>query len=415
MRPTSNLPTLATSPRPDAVPLSRNAAACRSSDVRDLLRLAASRDAISLAGGLPAPELFDVGGLRLATMAAIDTRGSSAFQYGPTEGDDRLRARLVERERAVGIDMQGRELLVTSGSQQALDLMARLLLDPGDVVLVQRPCYLAGLQVFQLAGATCIDIEDDDYGPRVDLLDRALQDAPGRVKLLYLAPTYGNPSGRTIGEARRREILRWAVGVGVFVLEDDAYGALGTEGPPPPAMLALASEVDGAIDWCGRTSTFSKTVAPGLRIGWLVLPVALAQAVNRIKQAADLHTCTLSQALVLEYVNSGLVESRLSRIRTAYRSRRQALARALRSCFGSSLAFDEPDGGMFIWARFRDATDTRALLAHALQHRVAFVPGDAFHARDPDMQTMRLNFSHATEEQLEEAVKRLHAAWVAMG
>ncbi|WP_157269404.1 aminotransferase-like domain-containing protein [Azohydromonas aeria] len=391
-------------------PLSTRAAALRSSDVRELLKAAQQAHVISLAGGLPAAELFDTEGLRAATQAALaEGAGVAALQYGLTEGQPALRAALRTHEAGRGIDMAGRELLVTTGSQQALDIVARLLLDEGDVVVVQRPSYLAALQTFTLAGARCVGLDEDAEGARVEDLETLA--LPARPKLVYLVSPFANPSGASLSLRRRQWLLAWAARHQVLVLEDDPYGVLRTEGQELPSLTALAQEVPGARAWCGRTSTLSKAVAPGLRLGWLVLPRPLAEAAARVKQAMDLHTSSFAQEVAARYLESGRLPAHLARVREAYRERRRALCRALTDAFGAALEFDEPEGGMFVWARFTDGTDTRALLPRALDAGMAFVPGDAFYAEGAPRDRLRLSFTTESPERLREGVARLHAAW----
>ncbi len=396
-----------------AYALSARAAALRSSDVRELLKAAQQAQVISLAGGLPAAELFDTEGLRAATLTALDgTTAAAALQYGLTEGQPALRAALEARERAAGIALGGRALLVTTGSQQALDIVSRLLLDEGDVVVVQRPSYLAALQTFSLAGARCVGLDEDEEGARVEDLDTLA--LPCKPKLIYLVSPFANPSGASLSLRRRRWLLEWAARHEVLVLEDDPYGVLRTEGEDLPSLTALAQDVPGARAWCGRTSTLSKAVAPGLRLGWLVLPQALAEAAARVKQAMDLHTSSFTQEVAACYLASGRLPAHLARVREAYRERRRALSEALREAFGAALDFSEPEGGMFLWARFTDGTDTRALLPQALAAGMAYVPGDAFYAdADAPRDRLRLSFTTESPERLREGVARLHAAWAA--
>jgi 2-aminoadipate transaminase len=390
-------------------PLSARAASLRSSDVRELLRAAQQAQVISLAGGLPAAELFDVEGLRAATRAALEEAPTAALQYGLTEGQPALRAALEARERAAGLSLAGRSLLVTTGSQQALDMVARLLLDEGDVVVVQRPGYLAALQTFTLAGARCVGLDEDEEGARVEDLETMA--FPRKPKLVYLVTPFANPSGASLSLRRREWLLRWAARHEVLVLEDDPYGVLRTEGHEPPGLAALAQDIAGARAWCGRTSTLSKAVAPGLRLGWLVLPQPLAEAAARVKQAMDLHTPSFTQEVAARYLDSGRLEPHLARVRAAYRERRRALCAALQEAFGAALEFREPEGGMFVWARFTDGTDTRALLPRALAAGMAFVPGDAFYAEAAPRDRLRLSFTTETPARLREGVARLHAAW----
>lgn len=401
--------------------LARRVATMRSSAVRDLLHDARRPGMLSLAGGLPAPDLFDVEGLRAAADAALAEAPREALQYGTTEGDTALRALLAAGLRARGAAVADDAPLVTTGSQQALDLVARALLEPGDGVVVERPGYLAALQVFALTEARCVGVAGDAHGLRVDDLpelaaeagrqDRASASrAGGRLKLAYVVTNFANPTGATLSLERRIALLEWAVRNRVFVLEDDPYGGLRVEGEHLPPLLALAERVPGAADWCGYVSSLSKILAPGLRIGYAVLPVWLRGPVVRTKQALDLHTSTLAQAIAARYLAGGRLEARMPAMREAYRERRDALCEALAAAFGDTLQLSRPDGGMFVWARFADGTDTTRLLPVARDAGMIFVPGEAFYDAAPDRATLRLSFATATPAQLAEAVSRLASA-----
>jgi DNA-binding transcriptional MocR family regulator len=386
-------------------PLSRRVRAMRRSDVRDLLRHAGLPDMISLAGGLPAAELFDVEGLRAATLAALEDSPASALQYGMTEGQPALREAIAVLLGERGIAAGAEDLVVTAGSQQGLDLVARALLDDGDAVVVERPSYLAALQTFGLASPRWCTIGVDAYGGRVEDLDAAC--AGVCPKLVYVVPDFANPTGACMSIERRRALVRWAVRREVTVMEDDPYGALRTRGEPLPSLAALAAEVPGASRWIAQASTLSKTVAPGLRTGWLLLPPWLREAVVLIKQAADLHTSSFAQEVARHYLASGRLPARLAIVRAEYARRRDALAEALQSGFGERLALQVPEGGMFLWGRFTDGTDPRALLPHALERGTMFVPGDAFYVDAADPGTLRLNFSAASPDRLREGARRL--------
>jgi DNA-binding transcriptional MocR family regulator len=393
--------------------LAARVAQAKSSAVRDLLHDARRPGMLSLAGGLPAPDLFDVEGMRQCMLAAMDEAGREVLQYGPTEGEPGLRAWLageLRRRGAAGVEDE--QPLITTGSQQALELVARALLDPGDRVVVERPAYLAALQVFALAQAECVPVAGDADGLRVDALPAASAGAP--LRLAYVVSNFANPSGATLNLDRRLALLAWAVANRVFVLEDDPYGALRVDGSEWPPLVALAGQVPGAAQWCGYVSSLSKTLAPGLRIGYAVLPDWLRGAVVRAKQAMDLHTSTLNQAIVTRYLASGRLAERMPTVLAAYRERRDALCNALTAAFGDALSFERPAGGMFVWARFTDGTDASALLPRARDEGVIFVPGEAFYDIDPDRSALRLSFATLTPPQLDEAVRRLaraHQAW----
>ncbi|HUN92236.1 MAG TPA: PLP-dependent aminotransferase family protein [Burkholderiaceae bacterium] len=399
-------------------PLSSYAVAARlrgtqGSQIRDLLRYAKQPGMLSLAGGLPAPDLFDVEGLRAAAAAALGDSPVDALQYGMTDGQPALKRELVRLMGERGVAVDADRIVVTTGSQQGIDLLARTLLDPGDTVIVERPAYLAALQAFALAEAHVATIDGDSHGARVeqleDLLPRLLEEGR-RVKLIYLVANFANPSGATLSRARRERLARIAARHRIVAIEDDPYGELRSFGSPVPPLLAIATDVAGADDWCGYLSTFSKILAPGLRVGWLVLPPALAQQVALCKQALDLHTSSLSQEIAARYLESGRLASRMPAIRAAYRERNEALAAALERHLRGRIDFNRPDGGMFLWARLRDGIDSGAVLPDAIEQGMIFIPGSAFYASDPDVATLRLSFATATPGELDVAVQRLSRA-----
>jgi DNA-binding transcriptional MocR family regulator len=392
--------------------LARRVTAMRSSAVRDLLHDARRPGMLSLAGGLPAPDLFDVEGLRAATDGVLLDAPREALQYGPTEGDGALRALLAAGLRAHGAAVDDERPVVTTGSQQALDLVARALLEPGDRVVVERPGYLAALQVFALTGAQCVGVPGDADGLRIDALpdDAAAGPAQGPLKLVYVVTNFANPTGATLSLERRIALLEWAVRHRVFVLEDDPYGGLRVGGEALPPLIALARQVAGAAQWCGYASSLSKVLSPGLRVGFAILPDWLRAAVVRTKQAADLHTSSLAQAIAARYLASGRLDARMPAMREAYRERRDVLCDALAETFGDRLSFVRPDGGMFVWARFADGTDTTQLLPLARDAGMIFVPGEAFHDAEPDRATLRLSFATTTPAQERDAVARLARA-----
>ncbi len=391
--------------------LAARMAGVASSAIRDLLAHAARPGMLSLAGGLAAADAFDVEGLRAAALEAL-ADPQAVLQYGPTEGWPALRSQLATLMAARGAPVDAARIVVTTGSQQALDLVARALVDPGDRVIVERPTYLAALQVFALAQARIDTIGTDADGARVDELPGFGTVAPAGTlpRLLYLVPNFGNPSGTTLAASRRRALLQWAVRHRVPIIEDDPYGELWFDAPPPASLLAGAREVPGAEAFVVHVSSLSKIVSPSLRVGWVVAPPALGGALVRAKQAMDLHTSTLSQALAERYLASGRLAMRLPVLRAHYARRRDALVDALAARFGDRLAINAPGGGMFLWARFADGSDTRALLARALAHDVMFVPGEPFFAHSPDPAALRLSFSNVAPDACAEAVARLARA-----
>ena len=374
-----------------------------SSPVRDLLALTAQPDVISFAGGLPAPELFDVDGWRNAFERALaEPVARRNLQYAPTEGDATLRALLAARLSARGLPTSEDDLLVTTGAQQALTLVATALLEPGAVVAVEEPTYLAALQAFQLAGARIVPVASDADGIVPGSLAEVIERE--RPALLYVVPTFANPTGRTLTRARRLEVAELAAVHGLWVIEDDPYGELRYRGEPLPPLSAAPT------DRVLSLGTLSKICAPGLRVGWVRAPAGLMRTLVITKQAADLHTSTIDQAAAAIYLDSSDVDGHVARLCAAYRTRRDAMLTALPATMPAGTQWNEPDGGMFLWLRLPGAVDTATLLPSALRERVAFVPGAPFHVANPDRATLRLSFTTSPPAEITEGMRRLTAS-----
>ncbi len=369
-----------------------------SSPVRDLLALTSRPEVISFAGGLPAPELFDLDGLRAAFDRALSRR---TLQYAPTEGDSDLRARVADRLTVRGLSTTAADLLVTTGSQQALTLVVTALLEPGAVVAVEEPTYLAALQAFRLAGARVVPVAGDEHG----MDPAALADVIEREKpeLLYLVPTFANPTGRTLSAARRAEIAALADRHGLWVVEDDPYGELRYRGEDVPPLASMSDRVL-------YLGSFSKIGAPGLRLGWLRAPEALLRTLVIVKQAADLHTSTIDQAAAAVYLAENDLSAHVRKLCSAYRERRDAMIAALPGTVPDGTRWSDPDGGMFVWLTLPGDVDTAELLPGALARDVAFVPGAPFYASTSDRAALRLSFTTNTVEEIAEGMRRLAPA-----
>jgi 2-aminoadipate transaminase len=377
-----------------------------SSPVRDILALTARPGMISFAGGLPAPELFDVAGLRAAFDDVLsDGVAGRSLQYSTTEGDPHLRAAVAQRLSARGLETDADDLLVTSGSQQALTLAASVLLEPGDRVLVEEPSYLAALQAFQLAGAEIVPVPCDAD----ELLPDAAEELARRhaARLLYTVPTFHNPTGRTLPLARRLALAEAVARTGLWLLEDDPYGERRYRGDPLPPVAALP----GAEDRTLALSTLSKVAAPGLRIGWVRAPGALRRPLAVAKQAADLHSSTVDQAAAARWLQTTDLEAHLARLRREYGARRDALLAGLDAALPAGSSHSRPDGGMFVWVRLPDGWDADALLPAALDRGVAFVPGAPFFAGAPDPATLRLSFTTHSPAEIATGLARLAACF----
>jgi DNA-binding transcriptional MocR family regulator len=391
---------------PEPLPsLSARLADVQSSPVRDILKLTQRAEVISFAGGLPAPELFPAEMVAQAFASALGpTAVAHALQYSTTEGDPQLRALLAERFHDGGLRAGADEILVTTGSQQALNLISSVLLDPGDAVLVENPSYLAALQCFGFAGARLVPAPCDEQGLDPEALPALI--AEHRPKFLYVVPTFQNPTGRTLPDERRRRLAQIAADHGVWVVEDDPYGELRYDGRP----LAPIASYPGARDRTVTVSSLSKVLAPGLRIGFLRAPEALLGALTVAKQAADLHTSTVDQHAARISLQTGNLDEHVDRICAEYRRRRDALLHGLERALPAGSTFNHPDGGMFVWARLPAGWDATELLAAALRHDVAFVPGAPFYATDPDPRTLRLSFTTHPPAEIVEGLERLRMA-----
>lgn len=382
-----------------SAPIRLAAAASRidSSAIRDLLHVIDRPDVISLAGGLPAVETFPTAELADA-MSRILTSDPSAVQYSATEGIAPLREWVAARH---GVDAD--QVVITHGSQQALDLVARALLDPGADIALADPAYVGAVQVLRLAGAQLLPVAADADGLRVDDLERRLRRGE-RPALVYVVANFDNPTGATLSAERRVALAALADRYGFVLVDDDPYGELRWHGSAPPA---LASMTDRVI----TLGTVSKVVCPGLRVGYVVAPPAIAPALVLVKQALDLHTSTLAQRALHDLLTApGFLDRQLERLREVYRQRATALANALRSELGDELRFRSPSGGMFVWGEFADEVDTQQLLAAAIDRGVAFVPGQAFSVAGDHHRALRLSFATNAPDQLAEGVRRLAAA-----
>jgi 2-aminoadipate transaminase len=376
-----------------------------SSPVREILALTQRAGTISFAGGLPAPELFDAAGLREAFAAALaDDCFGRTLQYSTTEGDPALRAAIASRLGARGLPTDADEVLITSGSQQALTLIAAVLLEPGDTVLVEEPSYLAALQCFQMAGARLVPVPCDDEGLDPEALPALVRRE--RPKLLYTVPTFHNPTGRTLPLERRKALAAAAGRLGLWIVEDDPYGELRYRGEP----VAPVASLPGAEDRTIALSTLSKVLVPGLRIGWLRAPAALRRALTVAKQAADLHTSTIDQAAAAHWLAHCDLDAHVAGLRAAYGPRRDALVDGLADTLPAGSRWTRPDGGMFVWVQLPGGWDADALLTAALERDVAFVPGWPFFPGPADRATLRLSFTAHTVAEIGVGLDRLRAA-----
>ncbi len=383
------------------------------SAIRELFKLLGKPGIISFAGGFPDSALFDVAGLRESSQKALTDNPGAALQYGATEGHEPLRAELASFLQSKGVsDIAAHQLIVTTGSQQALDLVGKTLVDPGDKVIVEGPTFLATIQCFRLYGAQVIAAPIDAQGVQVDRLEALITEH--RPKFVYLIPSFGNPSGAMLSLERRRKILALAVKHQVLIVEDDPYGDLYFGDAPPPSLLALSHEVPGSRDLVAYCGSLSKVLSPGLRVGWMVAQPELLARATMCKQFSDAHTSTFAQATAAEYLKSGRMPARLEEVRKVYAQRAQAMGQALRRELGDAIEFTQPEGGLFFWARLTGKggklQDAGELARRAIEQGVAFVPGAPFFATDPDMASLRLSFATADVAKIAEGVARLARA-----
>jgi 2-aminoadipate transaminase len=396
-----------TEPAPTTVPtppLAARAASVGGSPVRDILAVTARPEVINFAGGLPAPGLFDKANIAAAFQAVLTEQPERALQYATTEGEPALRTAIAARFRARGLATDADDLVITTGSQQALSLIATALIEPGDAILVESPCYLAALQAFAFAGAHVIPVPSDEAGIVPDALDELV--AHHRPKLLYTVPTFQNPTGRTMPAERRAAVADIAARRGLWIIEDDPYGELRFEGERAPWIASYP----GAEDRTVLLGSFSKVMAPGLRLGWLRGPAALLRACVVAKQAADLHTPTVNQLAAARYLADNDLDAHVARVAGEYRLRRDAMLDGLGAALPDGSTWLRPEGGMFVWAKLPDGYDTAALLPGVVKHDVAYVPGAPFYAGEPDPATLRMCFVTQTPQEIAEGLRRLGAA-----
>jgi len=378
--------------------LARRMEALKPSAVREILKITERPEIISFAGGLPAAELFPVDAFRRAHDAVLTREGPAALQYSTTEGLPGLRAWVAEQLRARGVPTAPQNVLITAGSQQGIDLCTKVFLDPKGWVAVENPTYLAALQTFTGYEARLLAAEGDGEGLMVDELASGLSRA--RPAFVYVVPDFQNPRGTTMSLKRREALAALARAQNLLILEDDPYGELRYRGPDLPPLAALAPE--RVI----RLGTFSKTLAPGLRVGWAAGPKELIALLTIAKQSCDLHTSSLSQRVILELLLDFDYAGHLGRLRRVYGERAQTMIEALEEHL-PGCAFTRPDGGLFLWLELPSPCDAEALLASAVARRVAFVPGAPFYARSPQHRMARLNFSNAPPAQIELGIRRL--------
>ncbi len=376
---------------------SQRAQQLQSSVIREILKITMRPEIISFAGGLPSPATFPVERMRAAYDAVLSRQGKVALQYGPSDGYAPLRAWIADALSTDGAKILPDQVLMLSGSQQGLDLLAKVLIDEGSKVLVETPSYLGALQAFSVYQPEFVSVPTDDSG----LLPDAVADIGQGARLLYALPNFQNPTGRSLSIERRAALVETCARLGLPLIEDDPYGALSYNGEPLPKMLTM--NPSGVI----YMGSFSKVLTPGIRLGYVVAPLPLTRKLEQAKQAADLHTAQLTQMVVHEVIKDGFLAEHIPTIRTLYAAQCQAMLAALTEFFPASVTWTKPEGGMFIWVTLPRHIDSMQLLEEAIAQHVAFVPGASFYANTPETNTLRLSFVTVPPEKIREGVATL--------
>jgi 2-aminoadipate transaminase len=381
-------------PNPIQWHFSERAQQLQSSAIREILKITQRPEIISFAGGLPSPLTFPIERMREAYDKVLLENGKVALQYGPTDGYAPLREWIANSLSTEGTRILPEQILMVSGSQQALDLLGKVLIDEGSRVLVETPSYLGALQAFSVYRPEFKSVETDDHG----LVPSSIDGVAKGARLLYSLPNFQNPTGRSLSLERRLELVETCARLGLPLIEDDPYGSLSYKGAPMPKMVAM--NPDGVI----YMGSFSKVLTPGIRLGYVCAPLPLVRRLELAKQAADLHTAQLTQMVVHEVVKDGFLDTHIPTIRTLYGNQCQAMLDAMTEHFPAGVSWTRPEGGMFIWVTLPKQIDAMKLLDQALAARVAFVPGAPFYANDPQTNTLRLSFVTVPPERIREGV-----------
>ncbi len=381
----------------------------RSSVIRDMLALTERPDVISFGGGLPGPQVFPIERFKKACCRVLDENGELALQYGSTEGYRPLREWIASQARQYGVKVGIDNVLITNGSQQALDLIGRVFINPGDLVATESPTYVSALQAWRVYGARFISAPSDEHGLVVEKVEEILKQRP---RFLYVLPNFQNPSGTTLTLERRKQLVELAQRYQIPILEDDPYYPLRYEGESLPRIITLESAAQPESDdvYNGNviyTSTFSKLLSPGIRLGWVIGPAPVIRKLSVAKQSVDLNTSVFVQMVANEIGRSGFLDEHIQIIRACYMERRDMMLETMAEMFPSDAVWTRPEGGMFLWCRIREDIDASEVFKTAIQQNVAFVPGEPFFPNGGGKNTMRLNFSFCTPETIREGITRL--------
>lgn len=380
-----------------------------SSAIRELLKLTENPEIISFGGGLPAPDVFPVDDFAAACERVLSKFGAQALQYSTTEGYKPLREMIARHTCRYGIQVSADNILITSGSQQALDLLGKIFINRGDRILVEAPTYLGAIQAWNAYGAEFVSVPMDEEGMRTDALEDALRTGP---KFIYVLPNFQNPTGVTLSMERRKQLVELADRYGVPIIEDDPYGQLRYEGKHLPSVVTLDSQFRENGELCYRgnviyLSTFSKILAPGIRLAWVIAPVEVIRKMVQAKQGTDLHTATFDQMVAYEVSHGGFLDRHVWLIRRVYGERRNIMFQAMEEHFPPGVQWTHPQGGLFLWGTLPQGMRSAEVLKVAIERKVAFVPGSAFYPQGGGENTMRINFSNATPEKIQEGIARL--------
>ncbi len=384
------------------VPFAERMSGIKPSDIREILKVASRPDVISFAGGLPAPELFPVEEVRAAFDAVMEENGRVALQYGPTDGYLRLREQICRRVADKNqIQTDPGHVFITAGSQQGLDFLGKLFLNPGDTVVLESPSYLGAINAFRQYQPNFVEVPTDENGMIMEELDRVLATTPN-VKLIYIIPDFQNPSGRTWPLERRRQFVEIISKYGVPAIEDNPYGDLRFRGERHPSLKSMDTE--GLVVYFG---SFSKILSPGFRVGWMIADEQIIEKVNHIAQASVLQTATVNMMTISKYLDMFDVDEHVAKILPVYKHRCELMIGTMRETFPEEATFTDPDGGLFTWVELPKYVNTRELAPIALERKVAYVPSSGFYPKGDVHNAMRLNYSCATDERLVEGVKIL--------
>ena len=380
----------------------------QSSAIRELLKFTEDSEVISFAGGMPAPEVFPIEKFKEACLKVLDDNGPASLQYGSTEGYVPLREMIARHSARYGISVTIENILITSGSQQALDLLGKIFINPGDKILVESPTYIGALQAWRAYGAEFIPVPLDEHGMITGKLEERLRASP---KFIYVLPNFQNPTGATLAYDRRLKLIELAESYGVPIVEDDPYGQLRFEGENLPAIEVLDSQTRSQNEcYSGNViylSTFSKTLAPGIRLAWVVAPPEVISKLIQAKQGTDLHTSTFNQIVAHEVAHGGYLYEHVKTIRKVYKERRDVMIDTLEEHMPEGVKWTHPKGGLFLWVNLPESLDSQDLFKDAVKEKVAFVPGSPFFAEGGHHNTMRLNFSNACPEKINDGIGRL--------